>query len=47
VIDSVSTIGVLSSLIHDGKLGEARSMVESAELDHEARVKAAERKRLR
>lgn len=47
VIDSVSTIGVLSSLVNDGKLGEARSMVESAELDHEAKVKAAERRRLR
>jgi polyhydroxyalkanoate synthesis regulator phasin len=47
VIDSVSTIGVLSSLISDGKLSEARSMVEAAELDHEAKVKAAERKRLR
>jgi len=47
VIDSVSTIGVLSSLINEGKLGEARSMVEAAELEHEAKVKAAERKRLR
>lgn len=47
VIDSATTIGVLSSLINDGKLREARSMVEAAELDHEAKVKAAERKRLR
>lgn len=47
VIDSANTIGVLSSLINDGKLREARSMVEAAELDHDSRVKAAERKRLR
>lgn len=47
VIDSANTIGVLSSLLNDGKLLEARSMVEAAELDHEAKVKAAERKRLR
>ncbi len=47
VINSVSTIGVLSTLISEGNLGEARAMVEAAELDHEAKVKAAERKRLR
>lgn len=47
MIGSVSTIGVLSSLINEGKLSEAQSMVEAAELDHEAKVKAAERKRLR
>ncbi len=47
VIDSVSTIGILSGLINDGKLNEARTMVESAELEHENKLKAAERKRLR
>ncbi len=47
VIESVSTIGVLSGLISEGKLNEARTLVESAELDHEAKVKAAERRRLR
>ena len=47
VIDSPNTIGILSGLLEAGNLAEAQRMVEAAELDHEARVKTAERLRLR
>ncbi len=47
VIDSPNTIGILSGLLEAGNLTEAQRMVEAAELDHEARVKTAERLRLR
>lgn len=47
VIDSPQQIGVLSSLINEGKLADVKQAVEAAERDHDARVKAAERRRLR
>lgn len=47
VIDSPDQIGVLSSLLGEGKLEDVRQAVEAAEREHDARVRAAERKRLR
>ncbi len=47
VIDSPQQIGVLSSLLGDGKLEQVRMAVEAAEREHDARVRTAERKRLR
>lgn len=47
VIDSPNTIGILSGLINEGNLEAAQRMVEAAEFDHEAKVKTAERLRLR
>lgn len=47
VIDSPQQIGVLSSLLNDGKLEQVRMAVEAAEREHDARLRSAERKRLR
>ncbi len=47
VIDSPQQIGVLSSPLNDSKLDQVRAAVEAAEREHDARVRSAERKRLR
>lgn len=44
VVDSPAQIGTLSSMLQAGRLDEARQIIEKAELAHESRMKARDRR---